>query len=133
GRVENDRRELAHDGERTHVDNQVVVAEAGAALGDEDALVARGVALVDRMLHVPGRDELALFDVDHALAERRGDDQVGLAAEEGGNLEDVGDLGHGGDVGGFVYVGENGNADFVFDFLQDAKAFFQAGATEALE
>ncbi len=65
------------------------------------------VALLDGVLHVPGRDELSLLDVDHALAHGGGDDQVGLAAEEGGDLQDVGDLGDRGDVSGFVHVGED--------------------------
>ena len=96
--VEDHRRKLPHDGQRAHIDDQVVVAETRSALGDEHSLVARGVALFDGVLHVPGRDELALLDVDHALAQGRGDDQVGLAAEESGDLQDVGDFGDGGDV-----------------------------------
>src|SRR5271168_4595295 len=31
GTVEDDRRQLAHDGQRTHIDDQVVVAEGGSA------------------------------------------------------------------------------------------------------
>jgi hypothetical protein len=66
--VENHGRELTHDGERAHVDHQVVVAETGAALGDEDPLVAGGVAFFDRVPHVPGRHELAFLDIDDALS-----------------------------------------------------------------
>ncbi len=66
--VENHGRELPHDGERAHVDHQIVVAEARAALGDEDALVAGSATLFDGVPHVPGRDELAFLDVHYALA-----------------------------------------------------------------
>ena len=45
--------------------------------------------LLDGVAHVPGGDELALLDVDGAAGFAGGDEQVGLAAEEGGDLEDV--------------------------------------------
>ena len=110
GAVEDDGRKLAHDGERAEIDDQVVVAEAGAALGEEDALVAGGADFLDGVIHVPGGDELAFLDVDGAAGFAGGDEQVGLAAEEGGDLEDVD--GFGGDlaVGGLVDVGEDGQA-----------------------
>ena len=73
------------------------------------------------MFHVPGRNELAFFDVDDALAEGGGDDQVGLPAEKRGDLQDVDDLGDAGHVRDLVHVGENGNARFVFDLLQNAQ------------
>ena len=83
----------AHHRERAHVDDEVVIAEAGAALGDDDARVARVDHLRDRVLHVVGREKLSLLDVDDAAGLRGGDEQIGLAAEERGNLQDVGDLG----------------------------------------
>ena len=83
--VEDDRHALlAHHRERAHVDDQVVVAEAGAALGDEDARVARVDDLGDRVPHVVGREELALLDVDDAAGLRRGDEQVGLPQRNAG-------------------------------------------------
>ena len=98
----------AHDGERAHVDDEVVVAEAGSALGEEDAGVAGRRDLFDGVVHVPGGDELAFLDVDGAAGLCGGDEQVGLAAEEGGDLEDVDGFGGDGAVGGFVDVGEDG-------------------------
>src|SRR6516164_7640933 len=133
GRVENHGRELAHDGERAHIHDQIVVSKAGAALGDEDAVVARLAAFLHSVFHVPRRDELAFLDVDHAFAERGRDDQVGLAPEEGGDLEDVRDLRDFGDVRGFVDVGQHWHLDRVFYFFQDAQAFFQSWAAKALE
>ncbi len=38
-----------------------------------------------------------------------------------------------GDVGCFVHVGEDGDVDLFFDFLQDAQALFQAGAAKTLQ
>ena len=70
----------AHHRKRAHVDDQVVIAEARAALGDDDARVAGVDDLRDRVLHVVGREELPLLDVDDAPGLRRGDEQVGLPA-----------------------------------------------------
>ena len=47
--------------------------------------------LGDDVLHVPGRQELALLDVDDLAGLRGGDQQVGLAAQEGRDLQDVDD------------------------------------------
>ena len=62
-----------------------------------------------------------------------GDEQVGLAAEEGGNLEDID--GFGGDfaMGGLVHVGEDGQAGVFGDAAEDARALFEAGAAKALD
>ena len=83
--VEHDRHaQLAHHRKRAHVDDEVVVAEAGAALGDEHARVAGVDDLRDRVLHVVGREELALLDVDDAAGLRRGDEQIGLPQRNAG-------------------------------------------------
>lgn len=64
GAVEDDGGEGAHDGERAHIDDEIVVAEACAALGKGDAGIAGVADLLDCMAHVEGGDELAFFDVD---------------------------------------------------------------------
>ena len=99
--------ERAHDRKRAHVDDEVVVAEAEAALGDEDALVAGGRDLGDRVPHVAGREELALLDVDDAAGARRGDEQIGLPREERRNLQHVGDFGRRRRVRRLVDVGQD--------------------------
>ena len=92
--VEDDRdAQLAHDRKRAHVHDEVVIAEARAALGHDDARVARLDDLGDRVLHVVGREELALLDVDDAAGLRGGRDEVGLPREERRNLQHVGDVG----------------------------------------
>ena len=44
------------------------------------------------MLHIIGREELTLLDVDDAAGLRGGDEQVGLAREKRRNLEHVRDF-----------------------------------------
>ena len=131
--VEDDRREVTHDGERTEIDDKVVVAEARAALGKEDTFVAGGADFLEAVGHVPGGDELALLDVDGAAGAAGGDQQVSLAAEESRDLENVG--GFSGDlaVGRLVNVGENGQAGIFGESGEDPRAFDQTGAAKALD
>jgi len=83
--------------------------------------------------HVEGGDELALFDVDGFAGFGSGGEEVGLAAEEGGDLEDVDGFAYGGAVLGGVDVGEDGEAGGFGYGAEDAAAFGEAGAAEAAD
>ena len=83
------------------------------------------------MAHVPRGDELTLFHVDGAAGAARGDEEVGLAAEEGGDLEDVGAFRGDVAVGWLVDVGEDGEAGGLSEAAQDRGAFDEAGSAEA--
>ena len=50
---------------------------------------ARLPRLVDDVLHVPGREELPLLDVDRLAGRGHGADEIGLAAQEGRRLQHV--------------------------------------------
>ena len=82
-------------GSAAHVYDEIVVAEGGAALGEGDALVAGVADLLDGVTHVRRGDELAFFDVDGAAGVGGGDEEIGLAAEEGGDLEQEVDVADG--------------------------------------
>jgi hypothetical protein len=56
-----------------------------------------------------------------------------LATEKRRDLQDVGNLGDGGHVRGFVHVGEDGDVHFFSYFLQNAEAFLQSRSPEALQ
>lgn len=129
--IEHDRSKLPHDGERSHIHDQIAVAEAGAPFSNEDLLVASLAAFFHGMSHVPRRHELALLEIDCPTAERGSDYQIGLAAEKRGDLENIDDFGHLGYVGGFVHVGENWKAQSIFDSFQYTQAFFNAWTAKA--
>ena len=131
GGVENHGREFAHYSQRAHVHDQVVVAKAGTALGDEHAIVSGGAAFFDGVAHVPRGNELSFLDVDYALGHPSRDDQIGLAAEERGDLQDIDDFGDFGDVFRFVHVRKHRNVDFVFHLFQNAEALGESGAAKA--
>jgi hypothetical protein len=71
---------------------------------------------------------LAFLDVHDFIGVRGGGDEVGLAAEKSGDLQNVNDLG-----GEFrlllgVDISEHGNADLVANGAEDAEAVFDARA-----
>jgi len=131
GGVKDDGRKPAHDGERAEIDDQVVVAKGCAALGKEDALVARGADFLDAMAHVPGGNELAFLDVDGAARFAGGNEKIGLTTEECGNLEDVDGSGRDFAVCGLVDIGEDGQACVFGNAAKDARAFNEAGTAKA--
>ena len=65
--VEDDRiAEFVQDREGAHVDDEILVAEGGAAFGEDDFVVAGGGDFFDDVGHVPRGDELGFLDVDDA-------------------------------------------------------------------
>jgi len=131
--VEDDGGERAHSREAAKIHYKIVVAEAGATLGEKDAPVAGGANFFDGVGHVPGGDELALLDIDGAPGFCGGDEQVGLTAEEGGDLEDVDGFGCDLALAGLVDVGKDGKAGFASEAAEDARAFEEAGAAKTFD
>ena len=151
--VEDDGSEAAQDGQGAHVNDEVVVAEAGAALGEGDAGAA-GVAsgevsrgevspgdFFDGVAHVPGGDKLAFFDVEGASGRTagagRGEQKISLAAEKGRNLQHGVDIAEGirgvGGLLGRVDVGKDRDAVRGADGLEDAAAFGEAGTAKGAD
>ena len=94
-------------------------------------LGAEALQLGRDLLHVPGRQELALLDVDRPAGLGRGAQQVGLAAEEGGDLQDVDHLGHGLALPALVDVGEHRQAGGLLHRGQDLDALVEPDAAGA--
>ena len=129
GGVENDRKARRRQlRQRAHVGDQRVVAERRAALRQQDLIIAGVGDLRDHVRHVPGREELALLDVDRLAGPGGGHQQVRLAAEEGRDLQHVADLGHRGALVGQVDVGQHRAAGGLFHRLQRRKPVLQAQA-----
>jgi hypothetical protein len=116
--------ELPHDDQAAHVHYQIAVTEGGPALGQQDSGVAGGGDLLGRQPEVVRRQELALLEVDDTARASGLEQEVGLAAEEGGDLEDIGDFGGRAGLPGLVNVREDGVARRL-DAGQDAEAFLE--------
>src|SRR5580693_2090512 len=114
--------ELTHDGKGAHIDDEILVTERNAALGENNFLISGGGDFFGGVADIPRREELAFFQIGDAAGSADGFEQVGLAAKERRNLEDVADFGDGRDLRDVVNVSEDGNADIFLDRLEDAEA-----------
>ena len=112
--------------------DEAVVAEKGSSLGEDDVGAPGGLDLRDGAEHFLRGEELALLDVDGAVVGLGGacdgEEEVGLAAEEGGDLEEVGDLGYGLGLSGLVDVRRDGDGEFLADGGEGLEAGGEAGA-----
>ena len=134
GGVEDDRvAEVAQDGQAAHVDDEIVVSEARAALREEDRFVPFRQDLVDDVLHVARRDELPLLDVDRLAGCGGGEQQVGLAAEKGRNLDDVEHLGGRIHFADLMDVGEHRHPHRLAHFAQDPESLHETRPTIAVD
>src|SRR5690606_25195538 len=75
--------------------------------------------------------ELPLLDVDRLARARRGDEEVRLAAEEGGDLEHIYSLRHGGALRRLMHVGDYRKAKTVPDLGEDRQRLFEPQAAGA--
>src|SRR5205085_6401548 len=76
--------------------------------------------------------ELSLLDVEPSAGAGAGLEEIGLAGEESWDLQDVDDFGGDGGLVGFVDVGEDREAEFVLDFLENDQAVFKPGTAEGV-
>ena len=127
GGVEDDRAaDGGEDRQGAHVGDQGVVAEGHSALASQDVGIAGRERLGDDVLHVPRGEELALLDVDRPTGAGGGDDEVGLATEEGGDLQDVDRLARRGALVDLVHIGEDRKPEPLTDFGEDRQGLGQA-------
>ncbi len=114
--------EFLEDGKCAHIDDEIIVTKAGAALGENDLRVARGSDFFGDVAHVPGRKELRLLHVDDAAGLGGGEEKIGLAREEGRDLQNVRDFSGACCLGCVVNVGEDGKVEVGFDFAKNTQA-----------
>src|SRR5215831_4613067 len=122
--------EALHDGKASEVNDKVVVSERGATVSQEQPIVTRFTHLVEDILHFPGREELAFFDVHDFAGLGSRDDEVCLAREKSGNLKDVEYGGCGFALGGIVDVGEDRDVELFTDVRKNGKTFFKSRPAE---
>ncbi len=120
--------DLGHDRQGAHVGDQAVVAEGHAPLAGQHIGIAGARHLGDDVLHVPGRQELALLHIHRPPRPRSGHQKVGLAAEEGGDLQHVDRFGDRGALVVLVHVGHGGQTQALADLGEDRKRRLEAHA-----
>ncbi len=124
--------EAAHHVEGAQVADEIVVAEARAALRHHHLVIAAGGGLGDHVLHLPRREELPLLDVDRLAGGHDGADEIGLPAEKRRRLQHVHHRGHSRRLRGLVHVGEHRNADLTSHLGENGETVVEARAAEAI-
>ena len=124
--------QFTHDGQPPHIGDQCVVTEAGTAFCEKNVVIACRFQLGNDVFHIPGRQELPFFHIDAPAALACRVHQVRLPAEERGDLEDVQHLRRFFHLACFMYVADDGNAQFLFDARQLFQPFFQSGSPEGI-
>lgn len=122
-----------HDAEAAHIDDEVLVAEGRAPVGLPDFFRAGFFELIGHKLHFVRGEELAFLDVDRTVGRGGRDEQVSLAAEEGGDLEGVDNGTDCGALVGRVDISDRLESIFGFDSVEDFHAAFEAGAAIAAD
>ena len=80
GRIENHRiAEVAHDNQRTHIADEIVIAERKTPFGHQDLLATEGLSFSYYRLHFPRREKLSLFEIYHPTGRGGSPDQICLA------------------------------------------------------
>ena len=101
---------LADPKERTHIGDEIIVAESGAPFGEEELIIAKGEEFFGDVANIPRSEELAFFDIDHPLGFGGGLNEIRLAAKEGGDLENINPFGGDGAVLWGVDISGDGDA-----------------------
>src|SRR6266853_1945876 len=124
--------QLANPVERAHVGDEIVVSEGRAALGEKETLATECAQLVRDIAHVPRREKLALLHVYHAPGLGRGADEIGLPAEERGDLQHVDELRRDRAVFWRVHIGRHRHAELLSDRAENRAAGPRAGPAKRL-
>src|SRR6267154_2284653 len=119
------------DRERAHIHNQVLVAERGAALGENDFFIPGALHLLHDIAHIPRRQKLRLFHIDNPAGLGRGDQQISLPRQKRGNLQHIANFRRRSSLRRFMDVGEYGQFQFRLNFAENAQTFLQTRAAES--
>ena len=119
-----------HHAKAEHIDHQIVVAEVCAAFAQNDLLVACFLEFLHNVFHLRRAEELRLFDVDDIAGFRHCHHQIGLACQEGWQLDDIADFGNRLALVRLVNVGNHGNVKLAFHRLKNLHAFVQTHTAE---
>ena len=124
---------LRHCRQAAEIGDQRVIAKTCAAFGHQNIGIAAVDQFGDDIFHIPGGQELTFFHIHHPPGLRRRDQQIGLAAQEGWDLQDIDDIGYDRTMIPLMNIGQHGNFIGVFDFLKHRQRLIQTHAALTLQ
>ena len=119
----------SHDGERPHIDDEVLVAEGRAAIGLPNLGGLGAFELIHDEAHFKRREELALLHVDDFAGFGGGDEEISLTAHEGRHLQHVDDFADRFALVGSMDVREDVEAEIFFHHREQFEPRLHAGTT----
>ena len=93
GVIDNWAVEASHNRQRTHIDDEIVVAKACTSFNEHNLTAATFTDFGDSILHIPGRNELTFFQVNRFTGSGDSGQEVRLSTQKGWYLDDVQYLG----------------------------------------
>ena len=127
---------VAHNGQRTHVGHQIVIAKRHATfacheyIGGQIDFTRCLARLVDDIFHVMRCEKLALLDIDWLSRLRARTDEIRLPAEEGWRLQHINHSGDRFDFVNLVYIRQYRNTHLLANLGQDLQTFFHTQTSE---
>ena len=106
---------FTNPGQRAKVSDEIVITKSGAAFRKEKLFRAKLFQLLRNIFHVPWGKKLTFLYVDSAAGLRGCLKQIGLAAKEGWNLQQIDELARYFRLGWGMHVGCYGNFQFSAD------------------
>jgi len=124
--IENHRvAEAPKDGKGSHIHDEIIVTERRSSLGQDDPPASGLLYFFHCVTHFLRREELALLYIHHFACLRRCNEQVGLPAEERGNLEYIHNLPRLDSLFFRVNIRQDRKAQLIFHLLQRRQPFFK--------
>src|SRR4029077_4051709 len=95
--------------ERAEIGDEIVITKSGAAFGEEKLFRAKLLQLLCNIFRVPRGKKLTFLYVDRAAGLRGCPQQIGLAAKEGWNLQQIDELARYFGLGRGMHIRRYGN------------------------
>ena len=125
--------EVLHRRDAAHIDDQVVITEGRAPVGQHHVRIARIADFPGGEGHRFRSEKLSLFDIDDLAGLRGGNQQIGLAAQESRYLQHVDVFGGDRSLFRVVDIGHYRHAESAPDVGQQFQRLFIADPAERVE
>lgn len=122
----------SQNGYGAHIRHQIVIAKGCAALRHQQLSTTRFCRLGHDLSHFRRGKELTLFEIYNLSGPDSRSNEIGLAAKECRDLENVHDTAGGGGLGFRMDVGQDWNAGIRPDFGEDGQALLNTWSAKRL-
>lgn len=116
----------------THVCDKIIVTETGSPLGKKEGFASGKSQFFRDIFYIPRRKELTFFDIHRPAGGTGCGDEIGLAAQEGRNLEHIEKLACDFDFAGGMDVGCHRHSQIGTDFCEQLASVMDPQTSEGM-